>query len=386
MSTSHPREDPPAHPIPSSVIIANESTPLLSHDINTTPSSFSLHSSSAHVITPPSSFALSSDVKMRHNELKGLFIMVVSSLLFTLVSVLVKQLGEQYPSSEIVFARSSIQLVLGLISCLFLGINPLGKRGVRRWLLFRGFVTSGGLFLFFYSLTKLPILDATVIFFLGPIFTLMVASVFLNEHFSTKEGFFSVLCFLGVLLISKPSFLFQNPTASQKTELGRFFAIACALGGAIMSAMAYISVKKVGQGTHVLVHVVYFGLVASIASPIVIILSNREFIMPGFSNWDDLCKLSFVGLFSFIGQPLLNEGLKLAPRGPATLMRTIDVVFAYVLGIGLFNEIPSFSTMVGSIIIICVTTSLGLGKWRREYKQAALRKQRSRERLINQSK
>jgi drug/metabolite transporter (DMT)-like permease len=232
--------------------------------------------------------------------------------------------------------------VLGLISCLFLGINPLGKKGVRKWLLFRGLVTSGGLFLFFYSLTKLPILDATgkshlmsitevvvltlyftsVIFFLGPVFTLMVASVFLNEHFSAKEGFFSVLCFLGVLLISKPGFLFQDPAESQKTELGRFFAVACALGGAIMSAMGYISAKKVGQGTHVLVHIVYFGLVASIASPIVIILSNREFVLPDSSNWDDISKLSFVGLFSFIGQPLLNEGLKLAPRGPGTYLKS----------------------------------------------------------------
>jgi hypothetical protein len=68
------------------------------------------------------------------------------------------------------------------------------------------------------------------------------------------------------------------------------------------------------------------------------------------------------------------------------MMRTIDVIFAYVLGIGLFNEIPSFSTMVGSVIILCVTTSLGLSKWRKEYKQAALRKQRSRERLTNQPK
>jgi drug/metabolite transporter (DMT)-like permease len=87
--------------------------------------------------------------------------MALSALGFSSMSLFVKLSGASFPSFEIVFARSVIQLVLGLFGCYFLGVHPLGDPKVRPWLVFRGLVGSLGLALFFYSITQLPLADAT---------------------------------------------------------------------------------------------------------------------------------------------------------------------------------------------------------------------------------
>ncbi|CAO3597526.1 unnamed protein product [Absidia cylindrospora] len=99
----------------------------------------------------------------RQRELAGLLCMALSALGFSTMSLFVKLSGASFPSFEIVFARSIVQLVLGLIGCHFLGVHPLGNPKVRPWLVFRGLVGSLGLALFFYSITQLPLADATVI-------------------------------------------------------------------------------------------------------------------------------------------------------------------------------------------------------------------------------
>lgn len=145
------------HPIPSSIIIVNEATPLLSNDQQL--ASGTLHTDTSFHFS--SCIAFNTDEEQREKELAGLFLLIVSSLLFAGVSVVVKLLGKTFPSFEIVLFRASIQFPLGILGCSMLKMNPFGKKGVRRWILFRAVVSAIALSLFFYSLTKLPLIDAT---------------------------------------------------------------------------------------------------------------------------------------------------------------------------------------------------------------------------------
>jgi hypothetical protein len=145
------------HPIPCSIIIVNEATPLLSSDQQL--ASGTLHTDTSFHFS--FCIALSSDEQQREVELSGLFLLLISSLLFTGVSVIVKLLGVTFPSFEIVLGRALIQLPLGLLGCCVARVNPVGKKGVRKWILFRSLVSAIALSLFFYSLTKLPLIDAT---------------------------------------------------------------------------------------------------------------------------------------------------------------------------------------------------------------------------------
>lgn len=151
--------------------------------------------------------------------------------------------------------------------------------------------------------------NITVVFFLGPAFTAILASVVLGEPFSLFDGTCAVLCMVGVVLVSKPQFIFGGETPTDDGEVAdewkRLFAVLCALIGAMMSAIAYVTVRKIGRGAHFMVHVVYFGLVSIIISPIGMYLFQTPVIPQGSYEYG---MLVLVGLTAFVGQCFLNQG------------------------------------------------------------------------------
>ncbi|KAG0175469.1 hypothetical protein DFQ28_000773 [Apophysomyces sp. BC1034] len=297
----------------------------------------------------------------RRKEILGLFLMALSALGFSTMSLFVKIGAASFPSFEMVFARSVVQLFFGLAGCAVLNVNPLGRTEVRKWLVFRGLVGSIGLALFFYSITQLPLADATVVFFLGPTFTAILAAAILGEAFTLFDGVCSILCMAGVVLVSKPQFLFgDGGHGGPSNGLQRLIAIAAALVGAMMSAVAYVTVRKIGKGAHFMVHVVYFGLMSTLIS-FFGMFAFQEVVKP--SGWHDYFILLLVGLCAYIGQCLLNLGLQLAPAGPGTLMRMNDVVFAFLFGIFILHEYPDSFSILGACLIVGMTTALGLHKW-----------------------
>ncbi|KAI9260043.1 hypothetical protein EDC94DRAFT_563111 [Helicostylum pulchrum] len=311
---------------------------------------------SSPLLTKPQS--LQRDQKRR--EIIGLGYMTLSALGFSTMSLCVKLSGTSFPSFEIVFARSVIQTTLSILGCAILKINPLGQPGVRKWLLFRGFVGTLGLCLFFFSITQLPLADATVVFFLGPAFTAILASIALGEPFSLFDGICALSCMVGVALVSKPQFIFGGEAPTDDiTEWKRLFAVFCALLGAMMSAVAYVTVRKIGRGAHFMVHVVYFGLVSIVISPIGMFLFQNP-VMPQGS--DEYGMLLLVGLTAFVGQCFLNQGLQMAPAGPGTLMRMNDVVFAFLFGIFILHEYPDIYSISGASIIVLMTSAMGIHK------------------------
>jgi len=142
----------------------------------------------------------------------------------------------------------------------------------------------------------------TVIFFLGPLFKVMIGCIAMNDSFSVSDVFYSILCFVGFLFVVKPRFLFYE--MQQDTDYGRSFAISCALAAALMSAMAYITVRKVGQ-QHVMVHVVYFGLVSALLCIPLLLLDSQAFVMPAE---EDAAFFVSVGGLAFLGQYFINIG------------------------------------------------------------------------------
>ncbi|KAF7721482.1 hypothetical protein EC973_004639 [Apophysomyces ossiformis] len=313
-------------------------------------------------VTPLIQTTLTPPPNQRRKEITGLLLMALSALGFSTMSLFVKIGASKFPSMELVFARSVAQVLLGLIGCAILNVNPLGRPEVRLWLTLRGTVGAVGLALFFYSVTKLPLADATVVFFLGPTFTAILAAVLLGESFTLFDGICSVSCLIGVVLVSKPRFLFGgDETGTAENALERLIAVIAGLVGALMAAIAYVTVRKIGKGAHFMVHVVYFGFMSVVISFAGMFLIQSGGVKP--DGWYDYTILLLIGVCAYIGQCLLNLGLQLAPAGPGTLMRMNDVVFAFLFGIFILHEYPDSYSIVGACIIVVMTTALGLHKW-----------------------
>mgnify|MGYP001213850137 CR=1 FL=1 len=107
--------------------------------------------------------------------------MLVSALGFALMSALVKEAGQLgIPLLQIIFVRAVISVVLSLADIHRAGAHPLGHRRV---LLFgrglSGFLALTGVF---YALLHLSMAQATILQYLHPVFTALLAFVFLAER------------------------------------------------------------------------------------------------------------------------------------------------------------------------------------------------------------
>ncbi|ORZ03605.1 hypothetical protein BCR43DRAFT_483640 [Syncephalastrum racemosum] len=353
--------------LPTSITIVNEATPLLTAGGAGARGIASSTSDGAITGGDPDYriLALSTDPMQRRKEMAGLGFLVLSALCFTVVSVLVKWV--RLSVFELVLARGTVQLVLSLLVC----VRP----DFRRWIVFRAITGVLGLVLFFYSLRHLDLLEASVLLSLGPAFTAIVLSLLFDDPFSVSDMLRVFLCVVGVVLIAKPPPLFDCHSSEQ-----RAFAIAYALLGAMLSAAAYVAVRK-SKNTHFIVHTVYFGVASVVLCPLGLYLFHGDFLLFFERPRQDWLHLATVGMLSFVGQCLLNQGLRQAPVGLATLFRVNDIFLAFIFGALVFHERPDMDTILGSMLIVGMTTTLGIHRWHTTTAQAAMRKKASRERL-----
>lgn len=265
--------------------------------------------------------------------------MVASAAGFSLMSLFVKLLGERLPTQEVVLARSILGLVLSLA---LLRRARLAVFGERRGLLFvRGLLGTGGLTCFFYSVTHLPLAEATVLHYLNPILTALFAAVFLGERAGRHLLASLALGLVGVLVLARPTFLF-GAVPSDLDPL----AVGVALLGAGFSAAAYTTVRRLSETEDPLVIVFWFPLVAA---PLVTPTVVPVFVLPAGLDW---LLLLGMGVFTQVGQVALTRGLQHLPAGRAMALSYLQIVFAALLGGIVFGERPDAWTVGGAGLVL----------------------------------
>ncbi len=279
----------------------------------------------------------------------GLRYMAESALYFSIMAVLVKTAGNRgVPWEQIVFARSIFALVVTAVWLRRLDVSPRGN--ARGWLALRGVLGVLGLMCFYYSVTHLPLGDATVIQFTNPTFVALFAVVIVGERLRAGDIIAALLCLTGVAFIARPSFVFGGASRLEMFDVG------IALMGAIFSGLAYATVRRLGRTEHPLVTVLWFPL---IAAPVTLPLAVAAGYVPDLV---DLLVLAGVGLTSQIAQVRMTQGLQLERAGRATAITYLQVVFAFIFGAVLFGEPPTVWNVLGALVVAATTVTLALKK------------------------
>ena len=133
-----------------------------------------------------------------------------------------------------------------------------------------GFVGFFGLFGSYYSLQFLSLSDATVLAFLSPTVTGILAAVFLKEPYTPKEAISGLISLGGAILVAQPSFLFGSLAEEEDPE-ERLLAVGVALIGVCSASAAYVTIRQIGKRAHALHSVTYFCIVSRSADIIQIL-------------------------------------------------------------------------------------------------------------------
>jgi len=275
---------------------------------------------------------------------RALLALVGGALAFSLMTVCVRHLRGQLPVAEVVLGRAVVSLGLSAWLVRRAGLNPWGQR--RGLLALRGLVGTAALLCVTKAVMELPLAIATVLQYLYPALTALLAWFWLGERPAGRLGLALALAWIGVLVISRPPLLASGLPPLPPGPLG------WALAGSLLTAVAYVSVRQLSRSEHPQVIVLWFPLMALPLS-LPVMLRHPVLPSPAALGW-----LVGVGLLTQIGQIGLTHGLSRLPASQATLVSTVQVAFAALWGWLVFAEPLDPVSAVGAALIL---TSIVVG-------------------------
>lgn len=277
----------------------------------------------------------------------GYVYIIFSALSFCFMTIFVKIAGHEVNTLQIVFFRGLFTLC---VTYYFIYKNKIYIWGNnKKKLISRGLSGTFALFFVYESIQRITLSEATVIQYLYPIFTIILAAIFLGEE-STKKNYLAIFIGLfGVYIVLDFPFLNSNISFNYNNVL-------IALIGSVLTALAYVLVRSCSnddESPYVIMF--YFPLfTVPLSLPFTIINWSN----PSLNTW---FYIFMVGLCTQLGQTFLTFGYKLIPASKAATASYVQVPFAALGGFMFFNEEISINFLAGSLIIF-VAVSLIIDK------------------------
>lgn len=238
-----------------------------------------------------------------------------------------------FPVLEIVFFQTLFGAILLLPRIILRHIQGIKALSYKLQIL-RAFFWSMATICFFYATTVIPMGRAIAISFAVPLFTSILAVIFLKEKLHFRRLTALICGFIGMMIIIRPGF--------DSFEMASFLVVAASF----MWSMTDIMIKLVGKTHHVFVNTFYFSVFGAICTlPMALFVwqtpSSIQFL------WLILLSVLFVANMASI--------TKAYEYGDLTVMMPFvftELVFVATLAYFIFGEVIYTSTVIGSAIII----------------------------------
>ncbi len=182
----------------------------------------------------------------------GYLLVVNAGVLFTLANVIQKIVAPKLVFWHLLAYRALAQIVVMFADLQFKNVDWRGPEGHRTRITIQGMMGGVLLLSIFVAIKHIPLGNASAIFFCTPVFTFLFAVTMLKEHMGAYRIVISALMISGVLLITRPPFLFEaDPVsndggAGDKSEDGGMVALgyACAVAVPLLSAVVSIMTRQ----------------------------------------------------------------------------------------------------------------------------------------------
>ncbi|MDR7230892.1 drug/metabolite transporter (DMT)-like permease [Caulobacter sp. BE264] len=273
-------------------------------------------------------------------NLRGALWMLASAVGFTVMTTLIKFLGDDYPAALQTFYRqlAGALVLLPLIARDWRGAFRTTRPGI---VIFRSSAGVLALIMSFYAYQKLPLADANALSFTRTLWLVPLAGLVLREPIGPRRIAAALVGFVGVIIMLRPG------EGGVEAWLG--WPQLCALGAALLFALTITGMKVMTRDHTPFVLLVYaavLGLVFSIPPAL---------FVWRWPTWPDLGLLAVMGVIGTLTQGAYIKGME---AGEAAVMAPIDytrLVFAVIVGLLLFHEVPRMATIVGAVIVVCST-------------------------------
>ena len=272
---------------------------------------------------------LSSNVSLKFFSI---ILMIISGFCFVVMHSAAKYLADSVHIFEVVFLRCALVVVV-----LFPFIVREGKKSLftkqPKNQIYRIVTNSIAMLFFFYGLTLSPLSLATALNFTAPVFTVILAIIFLKEKLTPHCLMALFLGFIGVLFILRPDLSFN---------VGGMFILLSSL----IWAISLIFIKKLTRTDSAITISLYAG-VGMVPATFVMAYPYLEIISTA-----QLAVIFFIAVSGTLAQTLLNSALK---RGDLSFLLPLDflkLIWSVIIGGVFFGESAPMLLWVGGAFII----------------------------------
>ena len=258
---------------------------------------------------------------------------VLSELFLVLSGMLIKQLSEQLPTTQIMFFRNFFALLILAPWLLTAGVAALQTQYLR-WHFLRAALGVTAMACLYFAWGNLPLAQSALLKQTSPFFIPLIAFFWLKEPVH-KQIFVAIFIgFVGVYFILNP----QQGTIN--------FVVLIALLGALIGSFAKVTIRKLGRSENSKLIVFYFSLFATLLS-----------LLPALYYWQgvsvsQLIWLLALALTSTIAQLLLSKAYRLSKAGLLAPFTYSSVFYAAIFGWVFWAEQITTATVLG-ILLIC---------------------------------
>lgn len=261
--------------------------------------------------------------------------MLVAGLLFSCMGVLVKLGAAHFSSIELVFYRSlfGLLVIYAIIRIQCLSLSTPHWKG-HCW---RGFSGLGGVLMFFYCITQLPLATAVTLNYTSPLFLALLTTVILKEHFHWPLIVAIALGFVGVILLLRPTL-----------QGDQWSAGLIGLASGFLAGVAYLNIRQLGRlGESDWRVVFYFTLICTVVTGAWMLLGTFHALTPG-----NVLLLLGIGITATLAQLALTRAYRTGKTLVVGALAYSTVVFASLWGIFIWNEALPLSAWLGMGLIV----------------------------------
>jgi S-adenosylmethionine uptake transporter len=274
--------------------------------------------------------------------------MLFASFMFSIMSVCVKLASDTYAVSEIVMYR-------GIVGIVFLTVLIKLQGGTFRTRLpwhhvWRGAVGVVALWMWFYAIGKLPIAAAMTLNYTSPIW---IAAVLFTLGWWRGQNRFEwglatavTFSFIGVTLLLRPSFHADQGIAG-----------IVGVTSGMLSALAYLQVRKLGQMGEPEYRVVFYFSLTGLVAGIVGSFAESGFtripaLMPHAHGTRGILLLLAIGVTATIAQMAMTRAYRLGKTLVTANLQYTGIVFSSIWGVLLWGDLMNWVGWTGIAIIL----------------------------------
>jgi drug/metabolite transporter (DMT)-like permease len=275
---------------------------------------------------------------------KRAILLILASIFFlSLMDACVKAASPRIGTFPALWARYSGQFLVVLLL-----VAPRLRTVVRTQNLGLHFARSllllTATFCFFNGLSRIGLAEATAVIVMNPLFITLGGALFLGEALGLRRIVAIVIAFFGAMLVIQP-----GTAAFQPAALFPLAAAICFAGYALIT-------RAVGKDEDVWTSLFYTALVGGVLMTVT---------APLYWVWPDPFSAALmlgIAVTGTIGQLLMIRAYAVAEAGLLAPFGYSGMIYAILIGLVAFNEIPGWNTLAGAGII----AAAGIYVWWRE--------------------